>query len=104
MQTLAAKPVPRADIVLGKWLGHWIIVVLYLLLICVAVAATTRLAGRTMRLDLSRTLPLLALEATFMMTLSIAGGTRLDTVTNGIVGLGFFGVGFIGGWISRSGL
>src|SRR5262245_40348540 len=68
MQTLAAKPVRRADIVLGKWLGHWIIVVTYLVLICLAVAATTSLAGRTMRLDLSRTLPLLALEATFMMS------------------------------------
>jgi ABC-2 type transport system permease protein len=103
MQTLAAKPVRRADIVLGKWLGHWVIVVLYLVLICVAVAATTSLAGRTMRLDLSRTLPLLGLEATFMMTLSIAGGTRLSTVTNGIVGLGFFGVGFLGGWIEQIG-
>ena len=103
MQTLAAKPIRRADIVLGKWLGHWIIVVLYLVLICVAVVETTSLAGRTMRLDLSHTLPLLALEATLMMTLTIAGGTRLSTVTNGIVGLGFFGVGFIGGWIEQIG-
>jgi Cu-processing system permease protein len=103
MQTLASKPVRRSDIVLGKWLGHWIIVATYLVLICSAVVGVTYLAGRTVRFNLFVTLPLLVLEATCMMTVSIAGGTRLSTVTNGIFSLGVFGVGFVGGWIEQIG-
>jgi len=34
---------------------------------------------------------------------SIAGGTRFGTVTNGIATLGFYGVAFIGGWVEQFG-
>jgi hypothetical protein len=47
--------------------------------------------------------PLMALEVTVLVTLSIAGGARLSTVTNGITALGFYGVGFVGGLIEQVG-
>jgi hypothetical protein len=34
---------------------------------------------------------------------SIAGGTRLGTVTNGIATIGFYGIAFIGGWVEQFG-
>jgi Cu-processing system permease protein len=37
------------------------------------------------------------------VTVSIAGGTRLSTVTNGITALGFYGIAFIGGWVEQIG-
>jgi Cu-processing system permease protein len=103
MQTLASKPVRRAEIVLGKCLGHWLIVVSYMLLLCSMVMAVTWLAGRTVRIGFLDALPLLVLELTVMLSVTIAGGTRFTTVTNGVVALGVYGVAFIGGWMEQIG-
>jgi hypothetical protein len=43
------------------------------------------------------------LGATTLLTLSIAGGTRFTTVTDGIVVFGFYAIAFIGGWIEQLG-
>src|SRR6187402_1997209 len=51
MQTLASKPIRRADIVLGKWLGHWVIVIAYMALMCTAVMLMTAVGGRAVRID-----------------------------------------------------
>lgn len=104
MQTLASKPVRRAEILLGKWLGHWLIVIGYMLLLCTAVTLVTWLAGRTVRIDLVTAMPLLILELTCMLTVAIAGGTRFTTVTNGVVALGFYGIAFIGGFMEQIGV
>ena len=53
--------------------------------------------------NVDRALPLMLLEATVLLTVSIAGGTRLSTVTNGIVAFGFYGLAFIGGWVEQIG-
>jgi hypothetical protein len=39
-----------------------------------------------------------------MLTISIAGGTRFSTVTNGMVALGVFGLGFLGGLVEQFGV
>jgi hypothetical protein len=49
-------------------------------------------------------LALILLEATVMLTISIAGGTRFSTVTNGMIALGLFGLGFLGGWVEMMGV
>ena len=33
IQTVAAKPIRRSEIVLGKWLGHWLVMASYLALL-----------------------------------------------------------------------
>jgi hypothetical protein len=43
----------------------------------------------------------MALEAVVYVTLSIAGGARLATVTNGILVFGLYGIAFIGGWVEK---
>jgi hypothetical protein len=52
---------------------------------------------------IERGLPLMLLEGTLLLTLSIAGGARLSTVTNGMVAFGLFGLAFIGNWVERIG-
>ena len=103
MQTLAAKPIARSRILLGKWLAHSAIVTAYLLLVAGGVLAAARLAAGHGALNVHRALPLMALEVVLLVTVSIAGGTRLGTVTNGIAAVGFSGVGFIGGWVEQIG-
>jgi len=48
-------------------------------------------------------LPLMLLEGTVLLTLSIAGGARLSTVTNGMLAFGLFGLAFIGNWVEQIG-
>lgn len=103
MQTLASKPIRRADIVLGKWLGHLLIVATYLLLLTGGVLVSVWSIAHFVPLHLGRALPLMLLEVVLLLTVSIAGGTRLSTVTNGVMALGFYGVAFVGGWVEQVG-
>ena len=103
MQTIASKPIRRAEIVLGKWLGHALIVAAYLGVLAGGVLLTARIVAGYTQYQAERALALMLLEALLLVTVSIAGGTRLSTVTNGITALGFYGVAFIGGWVEQVG-
>ena len=110
-QTLASKPIRRAEIVLGKWLAYWLLVAAYILLtaggVIVAMwAVSAILTGGSgfVPSNAGLALALILLEATVMLTISIAGGTRFSTVTNGMVALGVFGLGFLGGWVEMMGV
>lgn len=103
MQTLASKPIRRVDILLGKWVGYWIITAVYLLLMAGGVALVSRAVTGFAQPNLQRALPLMLLEVTLLLTLTIAGGTRLSTVANGIAAFGFYGLAFIGGWVEQIG-
>jgi len=103
MQTLASKPIRRAEIVLGKWLTYWLMTGCYLAIIAGGVVVVAWLTTGFVQPHLGLALPLMLLGATFMLTISIAGSARLKTVTNGIVAFGFYGIAFIGGWIEQIG-
>ena len=103
MQTLASKPVRRADVVLGKWLGYWIVVATYLMALSGGVLLVSRSIAGFVPPSVVGALSLMVLEVTLLMTVSIAGGTRFSTVTNGIASLGFYGIAFVGGWVEQIG-
>jgi Cu-processing system permease protein len=103
IQTIAVRPIRRRDIVLGKWLGHWIVMAGYLALLAGGVLAiTAALTGFTPP-RIEKGLPLILLEVTVLLTLSIAGGARLSTVTNGMLAFGLYGLAFIGNWVEQIG-
>jgi Cu-processing system permease protein len=81
---LAARPVARWEIVLGKFFGNGLLGVAYLvsqgLLIGLIVTA---LSGVWVS-DLLPTLGLLSLNVLVMVALALAGSTRLATVANGV--------------------
>lgn len=103
VQTLASKPVRREEIVFGKWIAHWLVVATYLAVTAGGVILATRLIGGFLLPQVGRGLALMLISATVMLTVSIAGGTRLSTVANGIVAFGIYGLAFIGGWIEQIG-
>jgi ABC-2 type transport system permease protein len=103
MQTLAVKPVHRSAIVIGKWLGNSLLVAGYVSVLSIGVLLSVRLFGGFSPVNLTRGLPLMLLEVVLLATVSIAGGTRFSTVTNGILGLGYYGIAFIGGWLEQVG-
>jgi ABC-type transport system involved in multi-copper enzyme maturation permease subunit len=103
IQTVASKPIRRADVVIGKWLGHAVVVMGYVLVLVFGVMLVVRLIAGPVALRPLEALPLMLLEIVLLMTVSIAGGTRLSTVTNGVTALGFYGIAFVGGWIEQIG-
>lgn len=103
IQTVASKPVRRSEIVIGKWLGHWLVMAGYLALLACGVLAIVRVMGHFTPPNVARGLPLMLLEGTVLLTLSIAGGARLSTVTNGILAFGLYGLAFIGSWVEQIG-
>jgi Cu-processing system permease protein len=103
MQTMAVRPIRRRDIVLGKWLGHWLVMASYFALLYGGVLAVVFVIGRFTPPRIEVGLPLVLLEATVFLTISIAGGTRLSTVTNGMLAFGLFGLAFIANWVEQIG-
>ena len=103
IQTLAAKPIRRADIVFGKWLGHAAVLTVYFAVLAGGVLLIARLVGNFTPPNIQHGLPLMLLEGLVLLSLSIAGGARLSTVTNGILAFGLYGMAFIGNWVEQSG-
>ena len=103
MQTLASKPIDRGQIVLGKWAGHLLLALAYLLLLCAGILLVIRVVGDLVPRGAAVALPLLMLEITLSLTISVAGGARFSTVTNAIVAVGIYGVSFIGGFVEQIG-
>jgi ABC-type transport system involved in multi-copper enzyme maturation permease subunit len=103
MQTVASKPVRRSEIVLGKWLGHGIVLAGYLLLMAGGVLVIGRAISGVTPPHVTRGIPLMLLEGFVLMTISIAGGARLSTITNGIVAFGLYGLAFVGSWVEQIG-
>jgi Cu-processing system permease protein len=103
MQTLASKPIDRAQIVLGKWAGHLLLALAYLLLLCAGILLVIRGVSGLAPAGAAVALPLLMLEFTRSLTVSVAGGARFSTVTNAIVAVGIYGVSFIGGFVEQIG-
>ena len=102
-QTLASKPIDRAHIVLGKWAGHLVLAFAYLLLVSAGILLAMRGVAGFIPAGVARAVPLLMLEIALSLTISLAGGARFSTVTNGIVALGFYGLAFIGGFVEQIG-
>src|SRR6185295_14726459 len=74
MQTLASKPLSRAEIVLGKWAGHLAIAYAYLLVLCAGLVLIVRTVAGFVPLNVAPAIPLMMLEITLLVSVSIAGG------------------------------
>ncbi len=103
MQTVAAKPVRRSTIVLGKWLAYWIVIAGYLALMAGGTLLTARAITGFTPPHVEQGLPLMLLEATVLLTLSIAAGTRLSSIASATTVFGMYGLAFLGGWFEQIG-
>ncbi len=104
MQTIASKPIRRAQIVLGKWLVYWLMLAAYVVIMVVGIVLAMRLTTGFAQQHVLPALALMQLEATVLLSVTIAGGVRFTTVTNGIIAFAFYALAFIGGWIEQIGV
>ena len=101
IQTLASKPVDRAAIVVGKWLAYLLMTGAYLVLMAGGIFLIMRVFADYTAPAVVVPMALMLLGAATMLSITIAGGVRLSTITNGIIAFGFYGVAFIAGWIEQ---
>jgi ABC-type transport system involved in multi-copper enzyme maturation permease subunit len=103
IQSIATKPVQRWQIVLGKWLGYAAMLALYLFLLGGGIMLIVYLMVGYVPAQPHLGLLLLLLEALVLLSLSLFGGTRFSTMTNGIVLFMLYGLAFIGSWVEQIG-
>jgi ABC-type transport system involved in multi-copper enzyme maturation permease subunit len=103
VQALVTKPVRRAEIVLGKWLGFAGLLALYLGLMDGGLAAIVYLQAGYVIPNLVEGVLLTYLETLVIMTLTLACSSTLSTLATGGVVFGLWGLAFIGGFVEQVG-
>lgn len=103
IQTVASKPVRRSTIVLGKWIAYLLLTLAYLVVLAGGVMLVARVMADYALPNPLIGLPLMMLEAAVLVTISIAGGARFSTITNGVIAFALFGLAFIGSWVEQIG-
>ncbi len=103
IQAIATKPVRRWEIVLGKWLGYSIMLVPYLVFLSCGIIFSVYFIAGYLAPNIPQVIGLIALQSLVLLSLSLLGGTRFSTLTNGVVLFMLYGLAFIGSWIEQIG-
>jgi Cu-processing system permease protein len=103
IQTLITKPVQRWQVLFGKWLGSAAMLLVYLLFLGGGVIGSTFLQAGYLPPNPLQAILLLMLEGLVLLSLSMLGGTRLSTLTNGVTLFMLYGLAFIGSWVEQIG-
>jgi len=103
MDTVLTKPLRRWEVVAGKWLGLAIMLSVFVVVMSGALIGIVRVIANYLPPNPIAGVALILLEGLAVLTLSILGGTRLSTLTNGVVVFMLYGLAFIAGWIEQIG-
>jgi ABC-type transport system involved in multi-copper enzyme maturation permease subunit len=103
IQAIATKPVPRWQLLLGKWFGFCGMLTAYISIMVGGVNAVTyTIAGVTAR-HLALGVSLMWMESVVLLSVTFAFATYFSTLTTGVLTLGLHGLAFLGGWIEQFG-
>jgi ABC-type transport system involved in multi-copper enzyme maturation permease subunit len=103
IQAIVTKPARRWQVVLGKWLGYAAMISLYLGLLAGGILASVYLLVGYRPPNALAGVGLLILEALVLLSLSLLAGTRLSTLTTGVLLFMLYGLAFIGAWVEQIG-
>jgi ABC-type transport system involved in multi-copper enzyme maturation permease subunit len=103
IQAVATKPVPRWQILLGKWLGFVAMMTFYLALLFGGINVITYAMAQVTARHVPQGFALMWLESVLLLSVTFLFGTRFSTLTNGVLALGLVGLAFLGGWIEQIG-
>jgi Cu-processing system permease protein len=103
IDTLVTKPIRRSELVLGKWLGFALLLVGFIGLLSGGVMLIAYAIARIVVDNFWQGMALLMLQGLILLSLSLAGGTRLSTLANGALAFMLYGIAFLGSWIEQIG-
>ena len=103
MHAVAARPVRRCYIVLGKFLGNLLLLTVFIgistaVMIAVVAIITGQFAERAWTAPFA-----MLFAAAILLAVTIAGSTRLGTLANGVVVFTLYAVALVGGVIEQIG-
>ena len=99
LHAVLARPIRRADVVVGRWLAYAGLVGVYVALMAGSVLGLAWLVIGYQALAWPSTVGLMVLGAIVLLTLSLLGSTMLSTLANGVVSFTLFGLAWLGGII-----
>lgn len=103
IQTIATKPIRRAEIVLGKWLGFAGLLGLYVLLLCGGIFLSVFIRTGYTPQNLLTGLGLIYMESILIMTITLMLSSAFPALATGGIVFGLYGLAFIGGWVEQFG-
>jgi len=103
IQTIVSKPIRRADVILGKWLGFAGLLGLYLLFMAGGVVLSMFIQSSYVADNLLNGLGLIYLETLLIMTITLMCSASFPALATGGIVFGMYGLAFIGGWIEQIG-
>ena len=101
--SIVARPISRAEYVIGKWLGVVITILIYAIPTTAAQLLMVNLVVGYVPPHPVEFVAFLSLEAIVILTLALALSTRLAGMVGGVVALILWGVGWIGGIVGGVG-
>ena len=102
-QSMLARPLRRAEFVLGRWLGTVLLVALYAIVSGVAELAVVGLITGYVPPRPVEAIAFLIAQATVMVTITLLLSTRLPPMTSGVVATVLFGLTWMAGVIGGLG-
>jgi ABC-type transport system involved in multi-copper enzyme maturation permease subunit len=103
LHAVLARPIRRADVVLGRWLAYSGLISLYVAAMGGAILGLAWLISGYEAFDTVRVLGLMALGAILLLTISLLGSTIFSTLANGVIAFTLFGLAWLGGIIEFTG-
>ncbi|MCB9421418.1 MAG: ABC transporter permease subunit [Ardenticatenaceae bacterium] len=103
IEAILTKPIRRWELIMGKWLGYAALLFVYTVLLTGGIMLYVYLRAGFTAQNLAAGMGLMVLQGWVILTLTIAGGTRLSTLANGVMAFMMYGIAFIGGWVEQIG-
>lgn len=103
IHTIAAKPLRRQEIFLGKWVGHALMVVAYILVMTASIFAIAYVIAGHVAPNVAGGVSLIILEGLVVLSVSLLGSTLLSTLANGVMVFMLYGIALIGAFVEQLG-
>lgn len=103
LQAIVPKPVPRWQVLVGKWLGYAAMLTAYTATMCLGVLAVGRFAGGYTPPNWAAGTALVVLVSLMLLSVTVLGSTLFSTLTNGIVVFMLYGVALMAGVVEQIG-
>ncbi len=103
IDALITKPIRRWEVVLGKWLAFAVLLAIYTLFLAGGLMLIVYLRAGYSLNNVPAGIALMVLQALIILSITIAGGTRLSTLANGVLAFTLYAIAFLGGWVEQIG-
>lgn len=103
IQGLVTKPLHRAEVFMGKWLGFAVLLALYLVLMCGGLLLSGYAQTGFLPPNIPTGILLIYFSSLVVMSLTLAWSSSVSTLATGGAVFGLYGIAFIGGWVEQFG-